>query len=186
MVERSEMIRSDIEQTRAQMGGTLDALGHKANVPARAKGWAGQKKDAVVGGCGSVVSKVYRGADSIVSRASGVTPSTGDVQAGAGGAKGTIQRNPLGVAFAGAAAGFLAGLFAPATRVEDEKLGPTADQVKSQAADAGQEALDHGKQVAQSVAQSAVETVKEEGKQHGEDLSSSREEKAREAAPASQ
>jgi gas vesicle protein len=186
VVERSEVIRSDIEQTRAQMGDTLDALGYKANVPARAKGWVGRKKDAVVGGCGSVVSKVSGATDSAVSRVTGVAPSTGQMQAGAGRVKDTAERNPLGLAVAGAAAGFLAGLFAPSTRVEDEKLGPMADQVKSQAADAGQEALLHGKQVAQSAAQSAVETAKEEGKQHGDELSSSLQEKAHEVAPSSQ
>ena len=37
MVEKSEVIRSDIEQTRSEMGDTLDALGYKANVPARTK-----------------------------------------------------------------------------------------------------------------------------------------------------
>ena len=50
MAEKSELIRRDIEQTRAEMGDTLDALSYKANVPARTKGWAARKKDAVVGG----------------------------------------------------------------------------------------------------------------------------------------
>ncbi|HZT15671.1 MAG TPA: DUF3618 domain-containing protein [Gaiellaceae bacterium] len=183
MVERSDVIRSDIEQTREEMGDTLDALGYKANVPARAKGWATRKRDAVVGGCSSLVSRVSGGTDSLVTRVSGVTPSKGDVQAGATRMKDTAERNPLGLALAGAAAGFVAGLFAPSTRVEDAKLGPVADQVKSHAADASQEALDHGKQVAQAAAQSALETAKEEGKQHGEELSSSLQDKARDVSP---
>jgi hypothetical protein len=78
--------------------------------------------------------------------------------------------------------GFVAGLFAPSTKFEDEKLGPISDQVKSQAADVGGEALEHGKQVAQAAAESAVETAKQEGKEHGEELSSSVQDKAREAA----
>jgi len=196
MVERSEMIRSDIEQTRAQMGDTLDTLGYKVDVPARAKGWVGRKKDAVSGTCGSVVSKVsgatdsvvtkVSGAtDSVVTRVSGATPSTSDISSGAGRMKDTAEHNPLGLALAGAAVGFVAGIFAPSTRMEDEKLGPMADQVKSQAVDAGQDAIEHGKQVAQAAAQSAVETAKEESKQHGEQLSSSLQEKAREVAPSS-
>ena len=180
MVEKSEMIRSDIEQTRAQMGETLDALGYKANVPARAKGWVGRKKDAMTSACGTGILKVSGATDSMVSRVSGMTPSTGEIQAGAGRVKDTAERNPLGLTIAGAAVGFVAGLFAPSTWVENEKLGPVADQVKSQAADAGQEALEHGKQVAQAAAQSAVDTAKEEGKQHGEELSSSVQDKARE------
>ena len=183
MVERSEVIRSDIEQTRAEMGDTIDALGYKADVPGRTKGWFRSKKDAVTGATGNGISRVSGATDSVVSRVSGMTPGTGDIQSGAGRVKDTAERNPLGLALAGAAVGFLAGIFAPATRAENEKLGPMSDQVKSKAAEAGQEALEHGKQVAQSAAQSAVETVKEEGRQHGEELTSSLQDKAREAAP---
>jgi len=177
------MIRSDIAQTRAQMGETLDALSYKADVPARAKGWVGRKKDSVTGACGSGISKVSGATDSMVSKVSGMTPGPGDIQYGAGRMKDTAERNPLGLTLAGAALGFVAGLFAPSTRMENEKLGPMSDQVKAQAADAGQEALEHGKQVAQAAAQSAVETAKEEGKERGEELSSSLQDKAREVAP---
>jgi len=183
VVERSEVIRSDIAGTRAQMGDTLDALSYKANVPARAKGWAARKKDAVTGVCATGVSKVSGATDSMVSKMSGLTPSGGEIQAGAGRVKDTAERNPLGLTLAGAGLGFVAGLLAPSTRMENEKLGPAADQVKSQASDAGQEALEHGKQVAQGAAKSAVDTVKQQGKQHGEELSSSLHEKAREVTP---
>jgi len=57
--------------------------------------------------------------------------------------------------------------------VEDEKLGPMADKVKEQAKGTGQEALERGKQVAQSAAQSAADTVSEEGQKHGEQLTES-------------
>lgn len=177
------MIRSDIAETRSHMGDTLDALGYKANVPARAKGWAARKKDAVTGACGSGISRVSGATDSVVSRVSGVTPSTGDVQAGAGRMKDTAERNPLGLTLVGAALGFVAGLFAPSTRAENEKLGPLSDQVKAQAADTGREALEHGKQVAQAAAQSAAETAKEEGRQHGEELTTSVQQKAHEVTP---
>jgi gas vesicle protein len=185
VAEESELIRADIERTRERMGDTMDALGFKANVPARATGWIGRKTDAVAGGLGSAVSKVSGATDSIVSRVSGTTPDVGEIQASAGRLKDTAERNPLGLASAGAALGFLAGLFAPGTRLENEKLGPTADQVKSTAVEAGQEALQHGKEVVQTAAESAVDTAKEEGKQHGEELSSSLREKAREVAPSS-
>jgi gas vesicle protein len=185
VVEKSEMIRTDIEQTRAEMGDTLDALGYKANVPARTKGWVARKRDAVTGACGTGISKVSGATDSMVSRMSGVGPTAGQAQAGASRMKDTAERNPLGLTIAGAAVGFVAGLFAPSTRIEDEKLGPVSDQVKSQAVDAGQDALDRGKQVAQAAAQSAVDTAKEEGKQHRDELSSSLQEKAQEVKPAS-
>jgi len=192
VAETSELIRNDIERTRHEMGDTLDALSYKANVPARTKGWFGNKKDAVVRAGGNAMSGVSGATDSMISKVSGVTPSTGDVQAGAGRVKDTAERNPLGLALAGAATGFVAGLFAPSTRVEDEKIGPISDQVKSSAVEAGQEAVEHGKELAQSAAQTAketaqasagdaVETIKQEGKQHGDELAESLKDKARSA-----
>jgi gas vesicle protein len=183
VAERSELIRGDIEQTRSELGDTLDALGYKANVPARTRGWMGRKRQAVTGACGTGISRVSGAADSVVSRVSGTTPSAAQIQAGTGRMKDTAERNPLGLAVAGAAAGFLAGLFAPSTQVENEKLGPMSDHVKSSAAEATQEAVEHGKQVAQTAVQSAVDTAKEEGRQSGEELASSLQEKAREVGP---
>jgi phage tail protein X len=81
----------------------------------------------------------------------------------------TAQENPLGLAVGGVAAGFLLGLLVPASRVEDEKLGPIADQVKDQVKETGQEALDRGKDVAQQ----AAETAKEAGREHAQQLGDS-------------
>jgi gas vesicle protein len=147
------------------MSDTVEAIGYKANVPARTKGWVAEKK-------GRVVSTV-----------SGVTPDGEAFKERSLRMKDTAERNPLGLALAGAAAGFIAGLFAPSTHIEDAKLGPMADQVKSTAADAGQEALERGKEVAQSAAQSAVDTAKEQGREQSQGLSESMQEKARQVAP---
>lgn len=54
----------------------------------------------------------------------------------------------------GARGTYAAGVI-PSTRVEDEKIGPIADDVKDKVRETGQEALEHGKQVAQDAAQSA-------------------------------
>jgi hypothetical protein len=83
------------------------------------------------------------------------------------------QENPLGLAVGAAAVGFLAGLAVPSTRVENERLGPVADQVKDKVKETGQEALDRGKQVAQEVASSAAETAKQSTQEHGQDLAHS-------------
>lgn len=163
MAERSEVIRSDIERTRSEMGDTLDALGYKADVPARTKGWMGRKRQRVAGVYDTGMSRVSGAADSLVSRVSGAAPSGSQVQTGAGRMKDTAESNPLGLALAGAAVGFLAGVFAPSSNVENEKLGSMSDQLKSKAVEAGQEAVEHGKQVAQAAAKSAVETAKQEG-----------------------
>jgi hypothetical protein len=167
VAERSDEIRQELEQTRAEMSDTVEAIGYKANVPARTKGWVTDKRDRVV------------------STVSGVTPDGQAVKERSLRMKDTAERNPLGLALGGVAAGLIAGLFAPSTHVEDEKLGPMADQIKSTAADAGQEALERGKEVAQAAAQSAAGTAKEQGREQGQGLSESLQEKAREAAPAS-
>jgi hypothetical protein len=162
VAERSEVIRREIEETRGRMGETIDALAYKADVPGRTKGWLGGRKDA------------------LVSRVSGVTPSGEQVKGGSMRLKDTAERNPLGLALGGVAVGFLAGVLAPSTRVENEKLGPLADQVKATAAEAGQEALERGKATAQEAASAAVGTAKEEGRRHGEELSSSVQERSHE------
>jgi hypothetical protein len=64
----------------------------------------------------------------------------------------------------------LAGLAAPSTRVEDEKLGRVSDQVMDKVKETGQEALDRGKQVAQEVASSAADTAKQSTQERGQDL----------------
>jgi ElaB/YqjD/DUF883 family membrane-anchored ribosome-binding protein len=89
-------------------------------------------------------------------------------------AAGVAQENPLGLAAGAVAVGFLAGMLVPSSRVEDEKLGPMADQVKQQAKETGQEALERGKQVAQS----AADTARDEAQLQGEGLAKSTRENA--------
>jgi len=178
MAQESDLIRRDIERTRVRMDDRADALAYKANVPARTRGWLGSKKDAVVGAGGTAVSRVSIVTDSMVYRVSGATPGASDVQAGAGRMKDTAEQNPLGLAIAGAAVGFIAGIFAPSTRLENERIGPIADDVKSTALEAGQEAFERGKQVAQETASAAVETAKEQGREQGDELTSSLQDKA--------
>ena len=80
----------------------------------------------------------------------------------AGQAAGVAQENPLGLAVGAAAVGFVAGMLIPSTRIEDEKIGPMADQVKDKARETGQEALERGKEVARQTAESAKETAQEQ------------------------
>jgi ElaB/YqjD/DUF883 family membrane-anchored ribosome-binding protein len=174
-------IRQEIEQTRAEMSQTVDAIGYRADVPARAKEKVTQKvsnvrsrvgetasraKEAVAG----TVSQAGDAASGSVSRAGDATPSGAEVKHRARRAAGLAQENPLGLAIGAAALGFLAGLAVTSTRVENEKLGPVADQVKDKVKETGQEAFERGKQVAQQAASSAVDTAKEQGQQHGQDL----------------
>jgi ElaB/YqjD/DUF883 family membrane-anchored ribosome-binding protein len=163
MGQDTGQIRQDIDETRGRMGETVEALGHKADVPGRAK-------EAVAGRVESVKSKI-----------SGATPDSGDVKQGAHRAKGIAQENPLGLAIGAAAVGFLGGLLIPSTRAEDEKIGPIADQVKDKAKETGQEAIDRGREVARQAADSAKQTAQEAGREHAEGLKESAHEKTQAA-----
>ena len=184
MGQDPDAIRQDIEQTRTEMSETVEAVGYKADVPSRAKdavsdkvenmkakvsGTATRAKEAVVG----TASRAGNTMSDTTSRVGDATPSGGQVTQQAKRAVGLAQENPLGLAVGAAAVGFLAGLAVPSTRVENERLGPVADQVKDRVKETGQEALERGKQVAQEASQTAVQTAKEQGQQHGQDLASS-------------
>ena len=169
-----ETIRREIEDTREEMGDTVDALGNKADVKGRAKGAAKERKDAVMSKIGIAGDKV-----------SETTPSGEDVRQGARRAAGIAQENPLGLGIGALAAGFLAGLLIPSTRVEDERIGPMADEVKDRAREAGQQAVDHGKEAVQDVASSATEQVQEVAQntaEHAKEAARSTAQEAGEAA----
>jgi gas vesicle protein len=167
-------IRQDIERTRDEMGDTVEALSYKTDVKARAKDSITDRVDSVKSRVGLASSKV-----------SDATPSGDDVTQGARRAKGLAEENPLGLAIGAVALGFIAGLAAPSTRAENERLGPMADQVKDKAKETGQEALERGKQVARQTAQSAKETAQQSGQEHAEQLKESAAQGARDVAPSS-
>jgi Protein of unknown function (DUF3618) len=143
MGQDTGQIKQEIEETRGRMGDTVEALGYKADVPGRAK-------EAVSGRVNSVKEKV-----------SGATPDSGDIKQGGRRAKGLAQENPLGLAVGAVAVGFVGGLLIPSTRVEDEKVGPMADQVKEKAKETGQEAMERGKEAARQAAGTAKETMQQ-------------------------
>jgi ElaB/YqjD/DUF883 family membrane-anchored ribosome-binding protein len=155
MGQDPDQIRNDIEETRARMGDTAEALGHKADVPGRAREAISDKVDSV--------KSTFSGAKDSVSDS---TPSGQDVKQGARQAVGIAKENPLGLAIGATAVGFVAGLLIPATKVENERIGPMADQVKEQAKEMGQEAVERGKHVAEQ----AAETAKEEGQKQAQEM----------------
>ncbi|MBA3262620.1 MAG: DUF3618 domain-containing protein [Thermoleophilaceae bacterium] len=158
-------IREEIEQTRGEMGETVEALGHQADVKTRTKESIAAKRDQVK------------------ERISGATPDAGQVNQGAKRAAGVAQENPIGLALGSVAVGFVAGMLLPSTRVEDEKVGPMADEVKERVKETGQEALDRGKEVAQEAAQSAKETAQQSGEKQAEELRDSAQQKVEETKP---
>jgi phage tail protein X len=159
MGEDPGQIRQDIEETRAQMGDTVDALAYKADVKERAKDSITEKKDSAV-------------------------ESLAQTKEGARRAAGVAQENPIGLAIGGIAVGFLAGMVIPSTRIEDERMGRVAHQAKEKAREAGQEAVERGKTVVQETAQSAADTAREKGSEQAQELGQNAQQKAQEAVQA--
>jgi phage tail protein X len=154
MGQEPSQIREEIETTRAEMGDTVDALAYKTDVKTRVKESIADKRERLIEQVQGTGHKV-----------GDVTPDGQQVKEGARQAVGVAQENPIGLALGGLAAGFLAGMMLPSTRIEDERVGPLADQVKETAAETGQEALERGREVATQVAEQAVEGAKEVGQQ---------------------
>ena len=158
MGEEPDRIRAEIEQTRAEMRETVDALGYKADVKARAKENLQDKKESakesIMGVKDKIVGRGQHVATASRSRRERErrTPDAEQVKHQARRAKSVAQENPLGLAIGSVAVGFLAGMLIPSTRVEDEKLGEVSDNVIEKVKETGQEALEHGKQVAQDAA----------------------------------
>ena len=177
MGQDPDAIRQDIEQTRAEMSETVEAIGYKADVPSRAKDAVSEKVENVKSKVSDTATRAKEAVTGTTSRVSDrvvdATPSSGQVKQQARRTAGLAKENPLGLAIGAVAVGFLAGLAVPSTRVEDEKLGPMADQVKDKVKETGQEALDRGKQVAQEVASTAADTAKSSAQEHGQGLAES-------------
>jgi hypothetical protein len=186
MGEDPRAIRNEIEETRERMGDTVEALAYKSDVKSRAKDAVSEKVD-------TVKEKVVGAKESVTGTVSENTPDSGEVRHQARRAVGVAQQNPVGLALGAVAVGFIAGMLIPTTRVEDEKLGPVADQVKHRAQETGQVALEHGQQVAQDVAQTATdagrqaaqqvkETAKESGREHGRQVTTEAQETAQQTS----
>ena len=177
----ADVLGDPIREARTDVRETMSALGHKADVKTRVKESVSGKKDSLVGGVSSGKDAVVGKADSIVSTVTGVVPDTGQMVEGAR-KVGMSKENPMGLAIGGAAVGFLLGLLAPSTRVEDEKIGEAGDQVKEAVKESGQEAMERGKQVAQETVGAAKESARDSANEQGAQLTQSLKEGARDVA----
>jgi len=169
MGQDPSQIREEIEQTRGEMGDTVDALAHKADVKSRVRESFAERRERLRAQMMGTKSRI-----------GGATPEGEQVREGARQAAGVAEENPIGLALGGVAAGFLAGMLLPSTRIEDERVGPIADQVKEKAIETGQEAVERGKEVAGEVTEQAVETAKEASQEQAEALRSSAQENVEE------
>lgn len=197
MGKAPDEIRGEIEDTRERMAETAEAIRYRTDVKGRAKEAAAEKKDRLVDKASSVVSRVTGKMPSpsgVASSASGVASSIGDAATSAAASVGdalpdadqvkrqarqavsVAQENPVGLAVGSIAVGFLAGMLVPRTRIEDEQIGELSDQVKQQARDLGEQAVDEGRGLAQEVGERASEVARESAKEHGQQLAESAQE----------
>ena len=188
MGKDSGEIRRAIEQTRARMGDTVEALGYKADVPSRVKDAVHDRVDTVKGTIGGVVDGVKDAlggakhavthtvgdvADTVTDGVGGIAgkiPNGADVQNAARRGVGIAAENPLGLALGALAVGFLAGLLAPVTDYEREKVGPIRDDLLERAQTVGSDVIEHGKQVLQETVQSAVHTAQQSAQTHSQQV----------------
>jgi hypothetical protein len=164
MGDGTSEIREEIEETRLRVGEEVDALSYKTDVGARLDDYVDEKKEAVT-------SKVVGAKDAVVSAVGSVgsvVPSGDAVGQRSRRVRRMVRSTPIGMGVGAAAVGFVAGLLVPSTRLEDEHLGDVSARVKETASEAGQDALERGRDVARS----AMDTVKEEGAQEGRELAS--------------
>ncbi|HWH15261.1 MAG TPA: DUF3618 domain-containing protein [Miltoncostaeaceae bacterium] len=137
MADDTGAVESRVSQVRERLGSTIEEVGHRANVPARAREAAG------------------RGAEKMREASSSMGSGDGSTAA-------TVK--PLAIALGSMAAGFLAGSLLPATSAEKERIGPVADDVKDVARNTMQEAVERGKDVAGEAMEVARTRATEEGR----------------------
>lgn len=142
-----DQIRNEIEHTRQEMSETVGALGRKANVPGRAKESVSGMKDRVVQAVEGTKTSAQHEAGALTSQARHKGQQ----------AVGIAQENPLGLAVGSVAAGFLLGMVVPSTKVEKQKIGPVAQDVKQKAMETGREAAERGRHVAEETMKTAQE-----------------------------
>ena len=146
-----EAIRArDRSRPRERMGDTADALAYKADVNSTDQG-GGERQGA------SVKEKVT----GVGGRVSDATPDAGEVKQQARSAPSASPRRTRSGWPSARSRSASWPACSSVDALEDEKIGPMADQVKDQVKETAQVAVEHGKQVAQDAAQAATETAKD-------------------------
>ena len=167
MGQEQRDIERQIEQNRERLGETVEALSYKANVPARAKGYVHDKKDAVMNKLTGAKDVVSAGGQGVASQTESAAGQAQDVAV-----RGyhIVRDNPLGLAIGAAATGFVVGTLIPGTRMESERIGPMVDQMRERTEGVVSDAVEHGRQVAEDVTETAIQTAKESGREHADQL----------------
>lgn len=178
-------IRAEIEQTRANLSDSVNALGEAVSPSAVAQRQVDKVKGMGVGLKDKVMGSAQSASSSVGDRASDV----GQSLAGAPDTvKAKAQGNPLAAGLVALGIGWLAGSLLPASAKEreaaagvKEKAQPAVQEAKQLAMDSAQRLQEPAKEAVASVkdtVQEAAETVKAEGRDAATDVKQSAKESA--------
>ena len=162
-----DAIRADIEQTRRELGGDVDALADKVT-PSKI---VDRQKDKVRGAFGSLRNRIMGAADDAGSAMSDAGSSVGDVKDRV---VAKAEGNPIAVGLIAFGAGLLVASLIPASQREKdlaedvkEQAQPLVDNLKDAASEAGRNLKEPAQNAATAVKDAATDaagTVKEEAR----------------------
>ncbi len=158
MGENSGDIRKNVEQTRDQMGNTLDALTSKLNVPTRVKDTLDDTAD-------NVKRRLQDGAASIRGSVDDVSNRLPDPETVKSGLK-----NPIALSAGLVAVGVLVGLVVPLSDLEKRRLRPLGADIARRAVEARDEIIDQSKLVVSETVSAAQESVQKHGQEMATNL----------------
>lgn len=173
MSDSPDEIRADIERTRRELGGDVDALADKVN-PTKI---VDRQVDRVRGAFGSVRERVMGAADDAGSSLSGAGEHIGDMKDRV---VAKAEGSPLGVGLIAFGIGLLVASLIPASSKEKDLAATVKDQAQplvDQVTDVAKEVGEHLKEPAQQAvsavkdsAQESVSTVKDEAQSAAGDV----------------
>lgn len=159
MSDSPDVIRANIEQTRRELGGDVDALADKVS-PAKIMG---RQTDKVKGAVGSVRDRLMGTADDV---GGNIADAKDRVVAKADHVVAKAEGNPLAVGLIAFGAGLLLSSLIPASTKEKElaqnvkeQAQPLVDEVAGVAKDIGQHLKEPAKEAATALKDSAVDSV---------------------------
>lgn len=173
MGESTAEVRREIEETRAQMSGTIDAIADRTS-PARMASRQRQRvaerfrsmRDTIMGTAGEAAGSVQQSAGS----------AADTVRQGPDMIRSQAQGNPLAAGLIAFGSGLLAGSLLPSTRPERQAASQLLEQAEPavrQAQQAGREAAEEIASTARDAASQVKDTAAEAGQRVVEDAKGS-------------
>ncbi len=175
--ERSEVREVEVEEARRRVAQDVRSVAHNANVVDRAKE--------------NIQGRIDDAKGTVSDRTSDMRDRAGDMRDRVAGARDALQErvqgmtrniqlnpgdNPMAMLLAGVALGFLIGMVLPVTRLESQRLGPVADDMKDRMRQARSEVVRRSGEVIKETIEAARETANNSIREQSRDLGFSQEE----------